>query len=199
MKQTTVRLLLLICALFLPVRAGTYSFSFTTTTGNVTGTISGLLDLPFVGPGGSGSGAASSLILTSIPAGYGTLVPGNTVTGWPDQIANSFTVSNGTITSVQFFANWPAGQPRTEMCMNSTGTDIPFSSFTCFSEMNLLVAWAGGPGVPVGGQNMDGLAGITFQDTTVPEPGSMGLLCAAALVVAYRLRKRPGSSQISTT
>lgn len=94
-----------------------YNFSVNLTNGATvagalptTGIVTGTIDLPFVSPGGSGSGAARSLVLTSIPAGLdnvqlngAAVIP--VVTSWEHQVANSFTVTNGAVTSFYFGAD----------------------------------------------------------------------------------------------
>ncbi len=72
-----------------------YNFSIDLSNGDVTGVLTGTLVLGFVNPGGSGTGTASSLTLTSVPAGFGSLAEGDVVTSWTNQVQNLFTVSQG--------------------------------------------------------------------------------------------------------
>lgn len=62
------------------------------------------MDLPFVGAGGSGTGAASNLTITSYPAGV-ALDPNNVATTWTTVVDNTFTVTAGAVTSFQFFSD----------------------------------------------------------------------------------------------
>lgn len=182
------------CAILLAVTLGLasasadelFDFSFDATSGTVNGTITGTLDLPFVSPGGSGSGAASSLVFTSIP-GFPALAEGDTVTSWTNQVDNSFTVTSGAITSVEFFATTGRSDPSDVLCLNSTGASPTFGAFFCESGLNELHA-----GPSFFGYNFGGLAGITFTpaESTVPEPSSVFLLSTLFLGVLLALRRR---------
>jgi hypothetical protein len=81
-----------------------YDFSVNLTGGFAPGTVTGTIDLPLVSPSGSGSGEASSLVLTPFPAGIGTL-SSNTVTSWAHQLADAFTVTSRAVTSYYFAAD----------------------------------------------------------------------------------------------
>ncbi len=170
-------------------KAESYTFSIVEDQGAITGTVTGTLDLPFVSAGGSGSGAADSLVITSIPAGYNALTEGDTVTSWTDQIANSFTVTSGVITSVEFFATTGSSDPSDVLCLNSTGAGPGFGSFGCPSDLNELHE---DTAEGLYGYNFDGLAGITFTPvaSAVPEPASVWLLGTILAGVAYGFKKR---------
>ena len=114
----------LVGLLFVPTAKADIIYDFTVplTSGNVTGTVMGTLDLPFVNSGGSGTGSASSLVLTSFPAAFGTLAGGDTVTSWLHQVTDTFTVTSGTITSFQFFATTASADPADAFSMNSTSS-----------------------------------------------------------------------------
>jgi hypothetical protein len=106
-KAVRIVAVLFLGLLFVPLAKAdsVYDFSVGLTNGTTTGTVTGTIDLSFLTPGGSGSGAAASLVLTSFPAGFGVLAGGNTVTAWADQLANQFTVTAGVITSYYFAAD----------------------------------------------------------------------------------------------
>jgi hypothetical protein len=86
-----------------------FDFSITNTIGTVPGTVTGQIVLPF---NGNGSGAASQVPIDSYPAGVGNIgsTPVN-VTAWPDQSLNSFTVSSGHLTGIDFTAANTASPP----------------------------------------------------------------------------------------
>jgi hypothetical protein len=166
----------------------TYDFSVNLTQGSVTGTLLGTVDLPFVNPGGTGSGAASSLVLTSIPAGFGALVGGDTATAWADQNANTFTVVNGTITSVEFIADTGAAPANDDLCLNSTANSPTFNGWDCPSGLNELDVHQD----VTFGFNENGLAGITFSTpaSATPEPGTFGaLMIGLGFLVVMLARK----------
>jgi hypothetical protein len=125
-KALQVAVVLFVGLLFVPLaKAGSiYTFTVNLTSGPTIGTITGTLDLPFVNPGGSGSGAASSLVFTSIPVGFGSLVGGNAATSWANQVTNLFTVVSGTITSDEFFSSTGIAQPSDALCLNSTSSSV---------------------------------------------------------------------------
>jgi hypothetical protein len=169
----------------------TYDFSIDLTNGNVHGTLTGTLDLPFVSPGGTGSGAAGSLILTSIPAGFGTLAGGDVVSSWADQDTDDFTVTNGTITSFAFMA-FTTGDVTVgdDFCINSLGGSAAGTSvtWTCPGRLNTLSVTA-----KIFGNNFGGLSGVTFTPTpAVSEPGTstLTLISFGLLGLIMAMRKR---------
>ena len=198
MKNFTVASLLgmaVICGfLASPAKADIiFSFSANLGSGSTLGTLTGTLDLPFVSAGGSGTGSASSLILTSIPAGFGSLGSfggGATVTSWADQVANTFTVTSGVITSFDFMAVTGSGTTSDNFfCLNSTGgSGGSFGSWGCPSGLNELSETSG-----TFGYNFSGLSGVTFTaSSAAPEPATVAtmLIGLPALYLAARRKRR---------
>jgi hypothetical protein len=176
-----------------PARADAiFDFTFNGESGfsTVFGPVSGTIDLPFVNPGGSGTGAASSVTLTSIPSAF-TLADGNTLTLWPDQIANSFTVTGGVITGDQFFALTGNNLDTTSLlCLNNTSATIGIlGPFSCTANLNELETSSA-----AFESNLNGLPGITFTaaggTAATPEPRLIGLLCAGAGLLFFLQRSR---------
>jgi len=180
--------------LALPAKADIiYNFSANLTNGTAVGTLTGTLDLPFVSAGGSGTGSASSLILTSIPSGFGPLGSfggGATVTSWPDQVSDTFTVTAGVITSFDFMAVTNGDSTLGNyFCINSTGSDGgSFGSWECPAGLNELSETAG-----TFGYNFGGLSGVTFTaSSAAPEPATVAtmLLGLPVLYLAARRKRR---------
>jgi hypothetical protein len=182
--------------LALPANADViFNFSANLTSGDALGTITGTLDLPFVNAGGSGSGATDALILTSIPAGFGPLGSfggGANVTGWADQVSNTFTVTAGVITSFDFMAVTNSDDSLGNyLCLNSTGgSGGSIGGWVCPAGLNELSETSA-----TFGYNFGGLSGVTFTATTsssTPEPATIGtmLFGLPALYLAMRRKRR---------
>jgi hypothetical protein len=178
--------------LFLPKAKADIMYDFTVplTDGTVTGTLTGTLDLPFVNAGGSGTGAASSLVLTSFPAGFGALVGGNTVTNWANQVTDTFTVTSGAITSNQFFATTGTADPSDVFVLNSTNAVCgTIGGFNCAAMDNELHTTA-----DLFGFNLNGSAGVTFTPVTVPAPpigrGLPVLLAVGGILFGAKILER---------
>jgi hypothetical protein len=162
-----------------------YDFSVNLSSGSAPGTVTGKIDLPFVSLDGSGSGAASSLVLTSFPMGIGTL-SSNTVTSWAHQLADAFTVTSGAVTSYYFAAD-TSGDPSADFFqMNNTSNTRTDGVWTILANEAALdhtvfnFAYAFSPVV-------------TFTPATVvPEPSSLPLLagCLFSLFAMALRRKR---------
>ena len=192
---------LVFCALATCARAEEYTFSFDG-TGTVSGTVTGEVDLEFVGAGGTGSGAATSLTLASFPSGLGSFSAGDVVTNWEDQITNSFTVTAGVITSFEFYALTAGDDSANELCLNSTGNDGgTFGEYDCLAGLNLIQTNAN-----LYDYNFNGLAGVSSTDTgpspssgpaDTPEPGTLTLLLTgmAALLGATWMRSFGGRAE----
>lgn len=179
-----------------PASAAVYMFESEFDSGPNQGTLEGILDLGFVAAGGSGTGSASSLTLTSVPTGL-TLPEGNEATSWTNQFENSFTVTNGIITSFQFFAiTAPGGSDGTELCLNSTASGFNGSGRACPSGLNFL----GKGGASEFGFNFGGINGVTFtlvENGAVPEPGTWLLMILGFGAIGASMRRRPAKMSIS--
>jgi hypothetical protein len=179
--------------LFLPKAKADIMYDFTVplTEGTVTGTLTGTLDLPFVNAGGSGTGAASSLVLTSFPAGLGALAGGDVVTNWANQVTDIFTVTNGVITSDQFFATTGTADPADVFVLNSTDAVCgTIGAFSCAPLDNELHTAAN-----LFGFNENGLAGVTFTPVSVvPAPpigrGLPVLLAVGGILFGAKILER---------
>ncbi|BDC48477.1 hypothetical protein F183_A07930 [Bryobacterales bacterium F-183] len=164
-----------------------FDFTITLNGGLTQGMITGNLLLPFVSAGGSGTGAASVVTLTSVPAGFDVFTAGNTVTSWAFQPVNSFTVTNGSITSFVYFAATSLTFPAQAFGINSTvQTRGPFGDWILPAGVNALQT----SGTKYGSNSL-GLAGVSFTPvalTTVPEPSSLGwaLACTIGLAAARK-------------
>jgi hypothetical protein len=91
-----------------PSRAATYDFSFGNMYGTVFGTVTGTIILP---DGNATNEAATSVTITSAPSSLASLLP-NPILGTDltnPTNSNSFTVSNGKITSALFYYTIPGG------------------------------------------------------------------------------------------
>lgn len=156
-----------------------FDFSVGLTSGPNQGTLNGTLDLGFVSAGGSGTGAASNLTITSLPASFGALGGGNVVTAWAHQVTNSFTVTNGAISAFAFFAATGGTTADDAFALNSTSGNIgSFGTWSVPGNLNELTVTDS-----VFGYNFGGLSGVSFTPRVqgVPEPATMGLVVAAAL------------------
>jgi len=175
--------MILVGLLFVPKAMADIIYNFTVplTSGPDTGTLTGTLDLPFVSAGGSGTGAASSLVLTSFPAGFGTLSEGDIVTSWTDQVTDIFTVTAGAVTSFEFMAV-TNGDPTVGdyFCINSTGGSAgSFGGWICPADLNELSKTSS-----IFGYNFGGANGVTFTAVSpAPEPSSISLLGFSGLLL----------------
>lgn len=172
-----------------PASAAIYQFSSNFTSGPNTGTLTGLIDLAFGGTGANGSGAATSLTITGTPAGIG-LPQGPVATSWTNVVNNSFTVTNGAITSFLFFSiTGPGATADTELCLNSGPSGPGLGSRVCPANLNFL----GLGGATEYGFNFNGAQGITFtllRDNAVPEPATWAMLILGFGVIGGAMRRR---------
>lgn len=166
--------------------AALYNYSFDMTNGPINGIVSGQIDLPFVAPGGSGSGAASLVTIDVFPAGLAPLPEPSPATGWGLQVANSFTVVNGVITDYVFFAlTGSGGTSAYELCFNS-GPGLSGGDRFCPENLNFL----GDGGATLFGYNLLGPEGISFSLAQgAPEPGTLALLGLGLAGLAVRRRR----------
>jgi hypothetical protein len=170
------------CIAATSANAEQFTFSMTG-AGSVPGTITGVIDLSFVGPGGSGTGAASSVTLTSFPGGFGSFSGGNVVTSWADQIANSFTVTAGAITSDNFYALTGGDDAANEFCLNGVGS---FGEYTCGGGLNFAQT-----NVTNYNYNFGGVSGVSFAPvSSTPEPASLSLLLTGIAAGGAMLKRR---------
>ena len=138
------------------------------------GTIGGLND--------NATGAATSLELTLFPAGLGgTLDQGNNVLAWSNQLNNSFTVTNGSITAADFTAA-------------NTSDGLCLSASLCFAGLSNGLTF---DAASTNTGNNDGFSGVTFSSAATPVPfevnPTLGLLLVGGLFGSNRLyRKHKG-------
>ncbi len=168
----------------LNVHAGViYSFSFNNVIGTVAGTVQGEIQLDFLTSlTDNGTGAASRIEITSVPAGIPASIEGDVVTGWMTQSLNTFTVVGGTLTSYQFGASEGAtpGLSDNVMCLNSGGFFVVGGVYVC------------GPGENYFGDafsyvyNVDGIGGVIFEARQVPEPPMFALLVVGLMGLGLR-------------
>lgn len=149
----------------------TFSFTsdpfFSTTTGTVTGRLLGLSE--------SGSSAASSIIVDSLPAGLGVSAGDDLLTVFANDLLNSVTITGGVVTGAEILLSSSAGSTGRHFLLN-------------YGSINSLNNIEGQRGVT----NLDGFGAITFSvrpEATVPEPGTFGLL-GLAMVGAYAATRR---------
>lgn len=137
--------------------------------------------------GGSGTGAASSVITTAVPAGVGNAAQGMNSMLWAAIGNNSFTVTSGVVTSFQFTAT--SSPDNYHVCMNSTNTTLSApSGFICPGSYNRI-----GVIGSARGENFDGLQGIRFTarpTTVVPEPSTYALIGTGLAGLAFVRRRR---------
>lgn len=153
-----------------------FAFSFDNDSGNepgaVSGTIFGLVD-------NQDGQSATSIVLTSFPAGLGT--PFNLdVTMYDSQTANSFDVLNGQIVAANFDA-FDSG-PFDYFAMNSdTATaTLCCGSLTTFLSFDPVEGLAD---ARVTGHNL-GFGNVTF--TAIPEPSALAFLSIVGIVICGR-------------
>ena len=170
--------------------AGTiFTFSFSNVLGNVPGSVTGTITLDFVTlVSDSGTGSASSIVITSAPAAVLPLDEGNVVTNWTVQAMNTFTVASGVISGYQFGASAGIASPTDSVfCLNSGALFGPFGSYVCTANET-------GPGDGTNFVfNQGVLPAVTFERvTSVPEPTQSFLLAGIGViaVVVFGIRSR---------
>ena len=184
-----------------------YDFSVNLTIGTP-GTLTGTIDLPCVGPGGTGT-CGGTLTITSTPAGIGALAGGNIVTAWANQVENSFVVIGGAVETYDFFADTgPAGNGSSDyLCLNFTGNVDVNNKWDCGSLDGIAV---GGGAIESFSEDHSLTPNVSFTPVavvpptgtgTVPEPSSSSLLLivvvAFGIMAAVRKRKPLRRSLVS--
>lgn len=167
----------------------TYDFSTSLAgyNGAASGNWTGYFTLNWLSSGGSGTGAASTFITTAMPTGVATPAQGWDATLFNVIGANSFTVTNGTITGLQFGA---VSEPDNFVVCANSGSQFTLNVYLiCPAQYNRV-----GVANSARGDNFGGLSAFTFTArpaTSVPEPASVGLLLGgmAGLVTIARRRR----------
>jgi hypothetical protein len=162
-------------------KADNFYFSFTNTSGNVNGTVTGeILGLTNNGI----PGPASQVIILTYPSGLSPYESAPLdATAWPAQSANDFTETAGAIVSANFIAS------------DAAGTCAILSGGQCFFRLakppvfNVEALLYGGPVNTQRTVESAVPSEITFT-ATVPEPSSAILMSTALLTVAFVGRKR---------
>jgi hypothetical protein len=185
MKRTLK--LVVLAVVFLSADAGQsqadqiFNFSFTNTLGNVNGTVTGEIDLPF---NGSGTGAASHVYIDSYPTALGNVgsLPIDTRM-WISVTEDQFTVTSGQLSFVSFVAGTTSPQSSV---FNLAGP-IPSESLLTTSTSPTDHPFVEGP--------------PTFSGPTrTPEPASITLLVSGFLTASgfgiYR-RRRGRATELS--
>lgn len=150
-----------------------FSFSFENTNGNVPGTVEGIIG----GLNDNSTGAATSLELTSFPAGLGSPSDGTDVLAWGSITVNQFSVTNGLITA----ANFVAYGSNSGLCINNSAecfgrfnsSPSGITNALTFSQDTNVVS------------NSNGFSGVTFNASSTAVPfefsPTLGLLLAGGL------------------
>jgi hypothetical protein len=154
----------------MPAAAALWSLTFGEGLGGIPGTVALQIDLPFVAHGGTGTGAAASVLVTGLPAGLPATPPAlDWVTGAVTVSWNSFTVVNGTIVDYRFYSETTAA-PAYTLWLHGTGVGSSFAA----PGSHYLYPAAGG--WYAGGEN---LVTTSAPLAAIPEPASLALLAMA--------------------
>ena len=144
-----------------------FDFSFTNTIGNVPGTVTGEIVLPF---DGNGTGAASQVLLETFPSALSPIgAPPIDTTLWTYQELNTFTVSTGQVTGAsEFYAYTSTSYPSSVIDLTTTTSYLAY-----------------GPGPLSHGSNTEVYSDATsFNPASSPEPATLTLLAAGILAFA---------------
>lgn len=149
-----------------------FDFSFTNTIGNVAGTVTGEVVLPF---NGNGTAAASDVLIESFPTALSSIgIPPVDASGWTYQELNSFTVSSGQVTEAsEFYAYTSTSYPSSVIDLTTTTSYLAY-----------------GPGPLSHGSNLEVFSDATlFNSAPAPSPEpTTATLFAAGLMACGTLR-----------
>ena len=157
--------------------ADDFTFSFTNNVGTVSGTVTGEI----IGLTNNATGAASQVIITSVPSGLSPFegTPFDATT-WDTQTTNSFTETNGVITAANFNPSDVAGA-----CATAAGGACSLYLFLNGGGNNGDLGFAPRSAV----ESNDGVQ-YSPAVSAVPEPSSAILMSSALLTIVSAGRKR---------
>jgi len=159
----------------------TFSFSSDPTLSTVSGTVTGeIFGLPH-----NGTGAATDITVTSYPAGlvtFGSYPTPVDIFTWTGGFTgqNSFTVTNGVITSGGYYIDGANGD-YDQLYLNASIGYANGTNFFDIGSNDSRFVW---------NDNGIGPNGISYSAAATPEPGSLLLLGSGLLGLATRLRRR---------
>ena len=178
--RSLIAILLAAVAVSSPAVAGplTFDFEFSdefSAGDTVSGRILGLED-------NLADQAATQIIIDDVTDGlvFQALVEGLDVTTLANQVANSFTVTDGVITDATFEAFEPALGGVLIFCINRDG---------CTGPGSVAMNYVGAIGIGDDIANADGLGGVTFSVVPGPAPAALLLGGLIGLAAARRIRR----------
>jgi hypothetical protein len=133
-KSLLIILTVLVVATIAPnAHADDFSFSFTNTDGNLSGTVTGEI----LGLTDNTTGPAAQVLIESYPSAIASIVgPGPIdATLFYNQLANSFTETNGVVTAGEFAAYNPQPGILDELSINFDGeTTMQVCGYPCYQS-----------------------------------------------------------------
>ena len=178
-----------VALLSVPAMADTFTFTFTNATGNVSGTVSGIIILPTTGGSYFGKGTVE---LTSYPSVFDTWLGTGPVvaSNWNYPYANYFQETNGNLSWGYFDATEdPYSNPPfallvglTELYFDTYPGDPPYSLLDHYDQPT--AAHPGGVITYVENKTAPSFA------NAVPEPATLTLFGGGLLALAGRLRRK---------